>query len=146
MDHTSSRLFDWIPASLSFNYNCGSRLTLLDVRGCQCPHVQSPVHTTCLTPSLICSLRRAGTSDETALLAAEFALLDEGLAALRVAIDRGQAALIGEQELDHLASEIPDMRSRLGIRWAASGQEEGCRDAALEKRCFLQHSRERSSI
>ena len=62
------------------------------------------------------SLRRAGTSDETALLAAEFALLDEGLAALRAAIDRGQAALIGEQELDHLASEIPDMRSRLGIR------------------------------
>jgi len=68
---------------------------------------------------VLCSLRRAGTSDETALLAAEFALLDEGLAALRVAIDRGQAALIGEQELDHLAMEIPDMRSRLGIRFAA---------------------------
>ena len=64
----------------------------------------------------VCSLRRAGTSNETALLAAEFALLDEGLAALRAAIDRGQAALIGEQELDHLAAEIPDMRSRLGIR------------------------------
>ena len=64
------------------------------------------------------SLRRAGTSDETALLAAEFALLDEGLAALRAAIDRGQAALIGEAELDHLVSEIPDMRARLGIRSA----------------------------
>ena len=65
------------------------------------------------------SLRRGGTSDETALLVAEFALLDEGLAVLRVAIDGGQAAMIGEQELDHLASEIPDMRSRLGIRCEA---------------------------
>ena len=34
----------------------------------------------------------------------------------QAAIDRGQAALIGEAELDHLALDIPDMRTRLGIR------------------------------
>ena len=57
-----------------------------------------------------------GTSDEVALLAAEFALLDTPLAGLADAISRGNVALWAvEDELDRLAADVPDLRLRLGI-------------------------------
>lgn len=58
---------------------------------------------------------RQGTSDEVALLVAEFGLLDQQLASLGAAVQQDQAMLISEEELIPVASEIPDMRSRLGI-------------------------------
>lgn len=64
--------------------------------------------------SLVCACRQ-GTSDEVALLVAEFGLLDQQLASLGAAVQQDQAILITEEELIPVASEIPDMRSRLGI-------------------------------
>ena len=58
---------------------------------------------------------RQGSSDEVALLVAEFGLLDQQLAHLAAAIEQNHAILITEEELIPVASEIPDMRSRLGI-------------------------------
>ncbi len=46
---------------------------------------------------------------------AEFELLDGQLASLCVAVDSQQAILINEDDLEAVATEIPDMRSRLGI-------------------------------
>lgn len=60
-------------------------------------------------------LLRQGSSDEVALLVAEFGLLDQQLASLAAAIEESHAILITEDELIPVASEIPDMRSRLGI-------------------------------
>ena len=59
-----------------------------------------------------------GSSDEIALLAAEFALLDAPLTGLSAAVDRGEARLIGEDELVRLAADIPDLRARLGLQCA----------------------------
>ena len=56
-----------------------------------------------------------GTSDEVALLVAEFALLDGPIAALAEDVDKGEAGAINEDELARLAVEIPDLRMRLGI-------------------------------
>ena len=56
-----------------------------------------------------------GTSDEVALLVAEFALLDGPIAALAEDVDKGEAGRINEDELARLAVEIPDLRMRLGI-------------------------------
>lgn len=56
-----------------------------------------------------------GSDDELALLAAEFRLLDEALAALVQLVDRGSAIVINEDELVALATDVPDLRSRLGI-------------------------------
>ena len=53
---------------------------------------------------------------QVALLVAEFAPLDGDLATMADAVARGEAGLINEDELDRLATEIPDMRTRLGIR------------------------------
>ena len=64
--------------------------------------------------SRVCVCRQ-GTSDEVALLVAEFGLLDQQLASLGAAVQQDQAILITEEELIPVASEIPDMRSRLGI-------------------------------
>ena len=50
-----------------------------------------------------------------ALLAAEFGLLDKQLAPLVSAVDEDQTILILEEDLIKLASEVPDMRNRLGI-------------------------------
>ncbi len=47
---------------------------------------------------------------------AEFAPLDGELAAMSDVVVRGDAGLLNEDELDRLATEIPDMRTRLGIR------------------------------
>ncbi|KAL3132082.1 hypothetical protein ABBQ32_008692 [Trebouxia sp. C0010 RCD-2024] len=60
-------------------------------------------------------LLRQGSSDEVALLVAEFGLLDQQLANLAAAIEQSQAILITEDELIPVASEIPDMLTRLGI-------------------------------
>ncbi len=56
-----------------------------------------------------------GTSDEVALLVAEFALLDGPIATLAEDVDKGEAGRINEDELARLAVEIPDLRMRLGI-------------------------------
>lgn len=58
---------------------------------------------------------RQGSSDEVALLVAEFELLDSQLANLCMAVDSQEAILINEDDLESVATEIPDMRSRLGI-------------------------------
>ncbi|KAK9821246.1 hypothetical protein WJX74_000565 [Apatococcus lobatus] len=60
-------------------------------------------------------LFRQGSSDEVALLVAEFELLDGQLANLCMAVDSQEAILINEDDLESVATEIPDMRSRLGI-------------------------------
>ena len=60
---------------------------------------------------------RQGSSDEVALLVAEFGLIDQQLANLAAAIEESQATLITEDELIPVASEIPDMRMRLGIAY-----------------------------
>jgi hypothetical protein len=52
------------------------------------------------------------------LLVVEFADFDASLAVLADAVARGEAGLLNEDELDRLAVEIPDMRTRLGIRCA----------------------------
>lgn len=58
---------------------------------------------------------RQGSSDEVALLVAEFGLLDQQLAHLAAAVDQSSATLITEEELIPVASEIPDLLTRLGI-------------------------------
>lgn len=63
---------------------------------------------------------RQGSSDEVALLIAEFGLLDQQLATLATAVEQSQAILITEDELIPVASEIPDMLTRLGIAYAPS--------------------------
>lgn len=50
------------------------------------------------------------------MLVAEFAPLALDLAAMTDAVARGEAELLDEDELDRLATEIPEMRTRLGIR------------------------------
>lgn len=50
------------------------------------------------------------------LLVVEFADFDAALAMLADGVARGEAGLLNEDELDRLAMEIPDMRTRLGIR------------------------------
>lgn len=56
-----------------------------------------------------------GTSDEVALLVAEFALLDTPIAAMGSAVEAGNALAVDEADLRRLAVEIPDLRTRLGI-------------------------------
>ena len=58
---------------------------------------------------------RQGSSDEVALLVADFGLLDRQLSEMCDSVDSGNAALIDEDDLDRLAVEVPDLRSRLGI-------------------------------
>jgi hypothetical protein len=58
---------------------------------------------------------RTGSSDEVALLIAEFGLLDRQQTALLEAVAEGRAALMDDDDLDRLAVDIPDLRTRLGI-------------------------------
>ena len=60
---------------------------------------------------------RQGSSDEVALLVAEFGLLDQQLANLAAAVEQSSAILITEEELIPVASEIPDLLTRLGIAY-----------------------------
>lgn len=62
----------------------------------------------------ICTYRQ-GSSDEVALLVADFGLLDCQLAEMCDAIDSGNPSLIDGDDLARLAVEVPDIRSRLGI-------------------------------
>ncbi|KAL4443418.1 hypothetical protein ABPG75_011155 [Micractinium tetrahymenae] len=61
------------------------------------------------------ALSRRGSSDEVALLVAEFRLLDEQLAAMAAAVEASEALFIDDNELARLATDIPDLRVRLGI-------------------------------
>ncbi|EIE25017.1 hypothetical protein COCSUDRAFT_40379 [Coccomyxa subellipsoidea C-169] len=60
-------------------------------------------------------LSRQGTSDEVALLVAEFALLDTPIAGMGAAVEAGNALAVDEADLRRLAADIPDLRTRLGI-------------------------------
>ncbi|PRW56758.1 LETM1 and EF-hand domain-containing anon- mitochondrial [Chlorella sorokiniana] len=61
------------------------------------------------------ALSRRGSSEEVALLAAEFRQLDEQLVAMAAAVDTNDALFIDDAELAKLATDIPDLRIRLGI-------------------------------
>lgn len=63
--------------------------------------------------------RRQGSSDELALLVAEYGLLDGQLASLVAVAERGNVSKIPEDILMDLASEIPDLRTRLGIGYVS---------------------------
>lgn len=60
------------------------------------------------------------TDEEESLLVAEFGLLDADLARLRISVDRREAILVDDEELEVLATDIPDLKSRLGIMEDAS--------------------------
>eukprot|EP00271_Cylindrocystis_brebissonii_P006576 TRINITY_DN19351_c0_g1_i1.p1 TRINITY_DN19351_c0_g1~~TRINITY_DN19351_c0_g1_i1.p1 ORF type:complete len:908 (+),score=219.61 TRINITY_DN19351_c0_g1_i1:337-3060(+) len=60
------------------------------------------------------------TDEEESLLMAEFGLLDADLARLRVNVDRNEAILVDDDELEVLATDIPDLKQRLGISEEAS--------------------------
>ena len=61
------------------------------------------------------SLDAPGRSDEVELLAAEFGAMDRSLSKLVSAVDRGAAEFISDEDLTVLATDIPDLKSRLGI-------------------------------
>ena len=52
-----------------------------------------------------------------ALLVADFGLLDTRLAAMRDAVDAGEAEFIDADDLSAMAGDVPDLCSRLGIGW-----------------------------
>lgn len=58
---------------------------------------------------------REDSSEELTLLVAEFALLEEQLTGLALALDKMAINLAGEELLETLATEIPDMRNRVGV-------------------------------
>ncbi|CAM6086556.1 unnamed protein product [Calypogeia fissa] len=60
------------------------------------------------------------SDEEESLLVAEFGLYDADLAQLRTAVDRNEAILIQDEELEDLAIDIPDLKNRLGIVEEAS--------------------------
>ncbi|KAL2623552.1 hypothetical protein R1flu_003757 [Riccia fluitans] len=60
------------------------------------------------------------SDEDESLLVAEFGLLDAELASLRTAVDRNEAILIQDEELEDLAADIPDLKNRLGIVEEAS--------------------------
>ncbi|CAI7765713.1 unnamed protein product [Closterium sp. NIES-53] len=55
------------------------------------------------------------SDEDESLLVAEYGLLDADLARLRTAVDRNEAILIEDEELEALAIDIPDLKFRLGI-------------------------------
>lgn len=67
------------------------------------------------------ALCRQGSSDELALLVADFGLLDGQLAQMCDAIDQGHPSDIDGDDLDRMAVEVPDLRARLGIGSAPVG-------------------------
>ena len=68
-----------------------------------------------LTTFIAAVLLRSGSSDEVALLIAEFGLLDGQLSSLVELVEEGHPALIPEEQLSRLATDVPDLRARLGI-------------------------------
>ncbi|KAK9810635.1 hypothetical protein WJX73_006190 [Symbiochloris irregularis] len=67
------------------------------------------------TPNAGFLLFRQGSSDEVALLVADFGILENQLAEMCDAVDSGNGPLVDEEQLDRLAVEVPDLRDRLGI-------------------------------
>jgi hypothetical protein len=65
------------------------------------------------------ALARRGSSDEVALLVAEFGQLDGALAGLAAEVEVGEALFMDDGALAALATEIPDLRARLGLGDAA---------------------------
>jgi hypothetical protein len=61
------------------------------------------------------SLDAPDRSDEVELLVAEFGVMDAELRKLVSAVDRGAPDLIDDDALTELATDIPDLKSRLGI-------------------------------
>ncbi|KAI3427991.1 hypothetical protein D9Q98_006379 [Chlorella vulgaris] len=61
------------------------------------------------------ALGRRGSSDEVALLVAEFRLLDEQLLGMAASVEAEEALFVDDSELARLATDIPDLRMRLGI-------------------------------
>ena len=68
-------------------------------------------------------LIRSGSSDEVALLIAEFGLLDGQLSLLVELVEEGHPALIPEEQLSRLATDVPDLRARLGIGYVSCYQD-----------------------
>lgn len=54
-------------------------------------------------------------ADELELLVAEFGVMDASLRKLVSAVDRGASELISDEDLTELATDIPDLKARLGI-------------------------------
>ncbi len=65
--------------------------------------------------SVALALSRRGSTDEVALLAAEFRQLDAELAAMASEVEAGGALYIDDGDIAALATEIPDLRLRLGV-------------------------------
>lgn len=61
------------------------------------------------------ALARRGSTDEVALLVAEFKQLDVELSGLVADVESGSSLFIDDAELAALATEIPDLRVRLGV-------------------------------
>lgn len=66
-------------------------------------------------PGVALALARRGSTDEVALLVAEFCELDAELAAMVSVVESGGALYLDDGELAALATEIPDLRLRLGV-------------------------------
>ena len=54
-------------------------------------------------------------SDDVELLVAEFGAMDASLRKLVSAVDAGEGDLISDEDLTTLATDIPDLKSRLGV-------------------------------
>lgn len=65
--------------------------------------------------SVALALSRRGSTDEVALLAAEFRQLDAELAAMASEVEAGGSLYIDDADIAALATEIPDLRLRLGV-------------------------------
>ena len=61
------------------------------------------------------SLETPDRADEVELLAAEFSAMDAGLRKLAWMVDTGDSASIEDDDLTELATDIPDLKSRLGL-------------------------------
>ena len=61
------------------------------------------------------SLETPDRADEVELLAAEFGAMDAGLRKLAWMVDTGDSASIEDDDLTELATDIPDLKSRLGL-------------------------------
>jgi hypothetical protein len=72
------------------------------------------------------SLDAPDRSDEVELLVAEFGAMDSSLCKLVSMVDRGAPELISDADLTGLATDIPDLMSRLGIA------EDGLKSLSLE--------------
>ena len=63
----------------------------------------------------VTSLDATDRSDEVELLVEEFGAMDASLRKLVSTVDRGASELISDEDLTELATDIPDLKSRLGI-------------------------------